>query len=121
MTEDRRLVRLFPVPFRLVEDDQQFKKWQWVSSGKALKNGAYFKTRGRVVAVPDGTLTADQLKASSRLGERLPLKTWFENAHPDAVVREMKLHCDNYGYTLSLLHLGTSDKVWAPRDWSQGA
>jgi hypothetical protein len=30
MAEDGRLVRLFPVPFRLVEDDQQFKKWQWV-------------------------------------------------------------------------------------------
>lgn len=32
MAEDGRLVRLFPVPFRLVEDDQQFKKWQWVSA-----------------------------------------------------------------------------------------
>ncbi|WP_431264583.1 hypothetical protein ACQ859_03180 [Roseateles chitinivorans] len=30
MSEDGRLIRLFPVPFRLVEDDQQFKKWQWV-------------------------------------------------------------------------------------------
>lgn len=30
MAEDGRLIRLFPVPFRLVEDDQQFKKWQWV-------------------------------------------------------------------------------------------
>jgi hypothetical protein len=47
------------------------------------------------------------------------LKTWFENAHPDAVLREMRLHCDNYGYTLSLLHLGNGDKVWAPRDWNQ--
>lgn len=25
------LVRLFPVPFRLIRDEQQFKKWQWVS------------------------------------------------------------------------------------------
>ena len=30
MAEDGRLVRLFPVPFRLVEDDQQFRKWQWI-------------------------------------------------------------------------------------------
>lgn len=104
----------------LVLSSDGFMNWS-VSSDKAFKNGAYFKTRGRVVAVPNGTLTSDQLKASSRLGERLPLKTWFENAHPDAVVREMKLHCDNYGYTLSLLHLGSGDKVWAPRDWGQGA
>ena len=24
------LIRLFPVPFRLVDDEKQFKKWQWV-------------------------------------------------------------------------------------------
>lgn len=30
MAEDGRLIRLFPVPFRLVEDDQQFRKWQWI-------------------------------------------------------------------------------------------
>jgi hypothetical protein len=32
MTEDGHLVRLFPVPFRLVEDQQQFKKWLWISA-----------------------------------------------------------------------------------------
>jgi hypothetical protein len=30
MDEFGKLVRLFPVPFRLVNDDQQFKKWQWI-------------------------------------------------------------------------------------------
>ena len=25
-------IRLFPVPFRLIKDDQQFKKWQWISA-----------------------------------------------------------------------------------------
>ena len=32
MTEDGRLIRLFPVPFRLVEDDHQFRKWQWINA-----------------------------------------------------------------------------------------
>jgi hypothetical protein len=27
MTESGRLIRLYPVPFRLVADEQQFKKW----------------------------------------------------------------------------------------------
>jgi hypothetical protein len=30
MEENGRLIRLFPVPFRLVGDDKQFKKWQWI-------------------------------------------------------------------------------------------
>ena len=32
MEEDGRLVRLFPIPFRLIDDDKQFKKWQWVTA-----------------------------------------------------------------------------------------
>jgi len=32
MTAEGRLIRLFPVPFRLVEDEQQFRKWQWISA-----------------------------------------------------------------------------------------
>ena len=30
MDEDGQLIRLFPVPFRLVDDEKQFKKWQWI-------------------------------------------------------------------------------------------
>jgi hypothetical protein len=30
MEENGKLVRLFPVPFRLITDDQQFRKWQWI-------------------------------------------------------------------------------------------
>jgi hypothetical protein len=32
MDESGKLIRLFPVPFRLVTDDQQFKKWQWINA-----------------------------------------------------------------------------------------
>jgi hypothetical protein len=32
MDESGALVRLFPVPFRLITDDQQFRKWQWISA-----------------------------------------------------------------------------------------
>ena len=101
----------------LVLSTDGFMNWS-VSSDKAFKNGAYFKTRGRVVSLPEGSLATALERESSRLGERMPLKTWFENAHPDAVVREMKLRCDTYSYTLSLLHLSHGDKVWAPRDWT---
>lgn len=31
MEDDGSLVRLYPVPFRLIGDDKQFKKWQWVT------------------------------------------------------------------------------------------
>jgi hypothetical protein len=32
MDDAGQLVRLFPVPFRMVEDERQFRKWQWISA-----------------------------------------------------------------------------------------
>jgi hypothetical protein len=32
ITEAGKLIRLFPVPFRLIADEQQFRKWQWVTA-----------------------------------------------------------------------------------------
>lgn len=101
----------------LVLSRDGFMDWA-VSSKKARENGAFFKTRGAVVELPNGSLAADSTLTSSRLGEVIGLSTWFEHAHPDARVREMKLVCDNYGYTLSLLLLSPGDRVWSPRDWS---
>ena len=93
-----------------------FMNWS-VSSDKARANGAFFKTKGRVVALPTGSIAANDSISSCRSGERVSLNTWFEHAHPDAVTREMKLVCENYGYTLSLLHLSSGDKAWKPREW----
>ena len=32
MDESGNLIRLYPVPFRLITEDQQFKKWQWIEA-----------------------------------------------------------------------------------------
>lgn len=32
MDADGNLVRLYPVPFRLITEDQQFSKWQWIEA-----------------------------------------------------------------------------------------
>lgn len=31
VTEMGAMIRLYPVPFRMIEEGQQFKKWQWIS------------------------------------------------------------------------------------------
>jgi hypothetical protein len=30
ITDDQRWIRLFPVPYRLMDEDRRFKKWQWI-------------------------------------------------------------------------------------------
>ncbi len=32
MKENGDLIRLFPIPFRLLEDSERFKKWQWIEA-----------------------------------------------------------------------------------------
>jgi len=32
MDESGKLIRIYPMPFRLVGDEQQFKKWQWITA-----------------------------------------------------------------------------------------
>ncbi|MGJ7537733.1 MULTISPECIES: ImmA/IrrE family metallo-endopeptidase [unclassified Variovorax] len=93
-----------------------FMDWA-ISSDKARANGAFYKTKGRVIELPAGSIAANEAIASCRTGDQVSLNTWFEHAHRDAVAREMKLVCENYGYTLTLLSLSNGDKAWAPRDW----
>lgn len=100
----------------LVLSRDGFIDWS-ISSDRAFHNGAFIRTQGRTVALPTGSLAEASDTQTSRAGARVPLRTWFEHAHPDAEMREMKLRCDNYGYTLSLLHLSPTDLVWAPRSW----
>jgi hypothetical protein len=38
MDEKGQLIRLFPVPFRFVNDAQQFKKWQWIDASVRKTN-----------------------------------------------------------------------------------
>lgn len=94
-----------------------FMDWA-ISSDKARANGAFYRTKGRVVELPPGSLAADETIASNRSGDPISLNTWFKHAHRDAVAKEMKLVCENYGYTLTLLSLSNGDKVWEPKEWS---
>ncbi|MEO8384096.1 MAG: hypothetical protein ABI583_02555, partial [Betaproteobacteria bacterium] len=32
INESGELIRIYPMPFRLVNDEQQFKKWQWITA-----------------------------------------------------------------------------------------
>ena len=88
--------------------------WSVSSDHARTKSGAYIKTKGRVIEVPAGSLAADPNMPSSRIGENVALKVWFPHAHVEATAREMKIRCDNYDYTLTLLYLSKGEKVWKP-------
>lgn len=59
------------------------------SSDKARANGAFYKTKGRVVELLPVAFAADETIASNRSGAPIGLGSWIKHAHRDAVAKEM--------------------------------
>lgn len=55
-----QLVRLYPVPFRLIQDDQQFRKWQWISA-RVRKNPEDHRPESHRISVDTIDLLGDPL------------------------------------------------------------
>lgn len=91
-----------------------FMNWA-VPSNRALKNGAFFRTKGSPCEIPSASLTAAGI--TERSGQILAARVWFPNAEPTATILEFTVVCDNYGNTLTLLCLSPNEKVWGP--WNQ--
>lgn len=100
----------------LVMSNDGFINWAW-SSEPAAKAGAFFRTRNNVIPVPDGALAADADIKHDRPGTQVPASIWFPHARADTPLREMKVHAEQYGVVLSLLHLPRSAYVWPP--WAE--
>lgn len=83
-----------------------------IPSDRALKNGAFFKTRSTTCEIPAGSLTAAGI--TERCGQEVGASVWFTHADPAAKLKELTVVCDNYGSTLTLLNLSPNEKVWAP-------
>lgn len=65
LEENGGLIRLFPVPFRLVRDDQQFRKWQWISA-RVEKAGNDRRPESHKIFVD--TIDCSELPISTRSG-----------------------------------------------------
>lgn len=71
------------------------------SSRRALRTGAFFRTKGPPVEIPANSLAArPSLVSDTRTGLSLPANTWFREP-----VREMAIHSEQYDFAISLLFL----------------
>ena len=86
MDENGHLIRLYPVPFRFIEGDKQFKKWQWITASirKATKD---HRTESHNVFIDTLTL-GEHISTKNEWAERrqwlnkLPLFTDFAEIQP---------------------------------------
>lgn len=64
MDQDGNLIRLYPVPFRLITEDQQFSKWQWIEA-LIERNPADHRPESHKISVD-----------SIQVGQRMPSGNW---------------------------------------------
>ena len=101
----------------LVMSNDGYINWA-SSSDPAFRSGAYFKTRGNVIAVPEATLTADESIPLNSEGAKIPAKRWFPYADSNAELIEMKMFSEQYDSTLTLLLLPKYTDYWPPKNLS---
>lgn len=82
------------------------------SSTPAAKAGAFFRSRSNVIPLPIGSLASDDSVRHERNGVDVPAKLWFQHAHQDLNVREMKISADQYGSVFTLLSFPSYADVW---------
>jgi Zn-dependent peptidase ImmA (M78 family) len=89
----------------------------WASSSNAAKNaGAFYKTRSKVIEIPEGTLASNASIHEERKGCRVSAKKWFAHADSDADLTEMKIYSDQYDCTMSILLLPKFMDCWPQID-----
>jgi len=98
----------------LVMSNDGFISWAW-SSEPAMNAGAFFRARGNVIPLPQGTLAADSTLKNNREGTDVPANLWFRHAAAGTSLREMKIYAEQYDAVLSLLCLPRLADVWPPR------
>ena len=69
MDETGKLIRLYPVPFRLVADAQQFKKWQWIRA-RVKKSSDDHRTESHRISVDTIEILGEPLSTKNSWGER---------------------------------------------------
>jgi hypothetical protein len=105
----------------LVCSTDGFINWA-CSSERALKAGAFIKTKGRVVPLPPGSLAADGGVQQDRARRNVSAQIWFPHAERGMHLTEMKLVAERLGTVITVLHLPASATVWPPwkkddEDW----
>jgi hypothetical protein len=119
LEESGELIRIYPMPFRLVEDDKQFKKWQWVEA-RIEKSKKDHRKESHRVYVDTINCDAAPLPTKNNWAERLRILSNL-SIHRD--FDEVELSRQATGATLALLRpariIGLDITPVASPDWTK--
>jgi len=93
--------RLYPVPFRMLENSQQFKKWQWIEANITKANDDHRPESHRIDM---GTLTVQETVAPTK--EWVDRRVWLEKIPAFSDLGEIEAARKCNGVSLALLRPG---------------
>jgi hypothetical protein len=99
MEETGQLVRLYPVPFRLMQDEAQFKKWQWIEADveKARKDR---RPESQQIRVDNLQVSGDVLSTANDWAAR---RGWLDRLHLYTIFEGLEGTRASHGVTVGLL------------------
>lgn len=115
--QDGSMRRLYPVPFRMIEQDQQFKKWQWIEVGVEKAPADH---RPESYKVDIGSLKAEEdVTTKKEWAERWE---WIDKMPTFSSFDGMERACKDEGLSIALLRpkrvLGLEIKDARKKDWT---
>ncbi|MFV5214616.1 hypothetical protein ACLIIZ_12915 [Azonexus caeni] len=121
MEHTGKLIRLFPVPFRLVSDEQQFRKWQWITA-RVRKTREDNRPESHRISVDTIELLGEPLSPRNEWGERrqaiAPLQIFTSFAALDAAreTRGISLGLLRPQRLIDLLITSADTPEWTPEE-----
>ena len=97
INEEGQLRRLYPVPFRLIEEGKQFKKWQWITARIRKSNNDHRPESHRIYVDTiecdaEPLSTKNQWEARWPSIDRLPAFTSFADVEKQRLATSVVLH-----------------------------
>ncbi|PWK75672.1 hypothetical protein [Aminobacter sp. AP02] len=120
MDETGDLIRLFPVPFRLITEEQQFKKWQWITT-KVRKSSKDHRPESHTILVDTihrgvEVSTKDGWAERRRLMDKLALFSDFKSLNDARISNNRSLGLLKPARILSLDIAPALKQGWTPEE-----
>ena len=92
ITRDGKWVRLFPIPYRFLDDDKRFHKYQWIKANvrKAADHRAESACKGHHLNCTDGELGASWRSWRARYGDEWEAK--FRKRYERDMIERLDTH-----------------------------
>ena len=107
MDENGRLIRLYPVPFRLIGDERQFRKWQWIDA-RLEKSRMDHRPESHRIFVDTIDTTEPELSTDDNWAARRP---WLDRLPVFDDFDALELARQQQGTTLALLRPGRISRL----------